>query len=82
MVRNAYTSHKPIAVSTDLREISALLENPRRPKKAEISIFGTTVDIIACREDEHQYWFGPRFIVKLLGRQRFRLMDINKRVDG
>ena len=82
MLRNAFTAHKPIAVCTDLRE-SDILDMPRRPKQEDLSQIGTTADIIACREDEEGSWFhGPRFIVKFLGRQRFRLLEVYKKVNG
>ena len=83
LLRKAFADHKPVAVCTDLRGYSAHGE-VCRPSVEELSIVGTTADIIACKqEEEGSYWFyGPRFIVKLFGRQRFQVMEIYKRTTG
>ena len=56
----------------------------RRPSKEELTILGTTVDIVAFREQDQIQGFhhGPVFIVKFLGRQRFRLLECYRRTDG
>ena len=82
MLRGSFAAHKPIAVCTDLRDYPQYREMPKRPQKSELAVVGTTADIVACKQEEEAYWFGPRFIVKLMGRQRFRLLEIFKRVDG
>ncbi len=69
---------------TDLRGFIAhhYEEAARRPKQCELSIIGTTADIMACKEEDSEWYHGPRFIVKLMGRQRFQLMEIYKRMNG
>ena len=56
----------------------------RRPKKEELTVLGTTVDIVAFREQEQIEGFhhGPVFIVKFLGRQRFRLIECLRKMNG
>ena len=56
----------------------------RRPSKEELTVLGTTVDIVAFREQDQIEGFhhGPVFIVKFLGRQRFRLLECYRRADG
>lgn len=83
MLRRAFADHKPVAVCTDLRGYIAHLDS-HRPRQAELSIVGTTADIVACREeDDDAHWFpGPRFIVKLMGRQRFQVLEVYRRMNG
>ena len=56
----------------------------RRPSKEELTVLGTTVDIVAFREQEQVEGFhhGPVFIVKFLGRQRFRLLECLRKMNG
>ena len=56
----------------------------RRPSKEELTVLGTTVDIVAFREQEQIEGFhhGPVFIVKFLGRQRFRLLECLRKMNG
>ena len=56
----------------------------RRPNKEELTVLGTTVDIVAFREQEQIEGFhhGPVFIVKFLGRQRFRLLECLRKMNG
>ena len=83
LLRKAFTEHKSIAVCTDLRGHVTHHYDNTRPKQSELSIVGTTVDIMACREEDESYWFhGPRFVVKLMGRQRFQIMDVYRRMNG
>ena len=85
MLRHALTTQQPVAVCADLRDRLSLMEDDLqvRPKRNELAAIGTTADIVACREDEEGFWFhGPRFIVKFVGRQRFRLMECYKRTNG
>ena len=67
---------------TDTEKLSAANEWTYECNSTELAVVGTTADIVACKQEEEAYWFGPRFIVKLMGRQRFRLLEIFKRVDG
>ncbi|XP_019855683.1 PREDICTED: protein cereblon-like [Amphimedon queenslandica] len=86
MLREASASRKPIAVCTDMRggEGEGIFGGARRPGREELAEFGTTADIVAFREDEGgSMWFhGPRFVVKLRGRQRFKLLEVNKKMNG
>ena len=86
MLRDASTSRKPIAICTDLRggDGDGIFGGSRRPGQEELAGFGTTADIVAFREDEGgSMWFhGPRFVVKLRGRQRFKLLEVNKKMNG
>jgi cereblon len=83
MLRSAFTSHTPVAVCTDLRDDHHFMDVPQRPSLQDLSPMGTTADIVACREDDDGGWFhGPRFIVKFRGRQRFRLLEVHKKLNG
>lgn len=84
MLRDASTAHKPVAVCTDLREGHTHLSlSSRRPQIQELAPYGTTAEIVACREDEEGAWFhGPKFVVKFKGRQRFKLLEVTKKVNG
>ena len=44
---------------------------------------GTTAEVVGMREGpvDTQYW-GPHLIVKFLGRQRFKLIEILRRANG
>lgn len=83
MLRKAFAEHQPVAVCTDLRGYRAHVESHVRPKQSELSLIGTTADIVACKEDEEDhYYHGPKFVVKLMGRQRFQIMEIYRRMNG
>ena len=83
MLRESLTRHHPVAVATDLRDSARHDDVPVRPTIKELATIGTTADILACREDEEPYWYhGPRFIVKFVGRQRFRILEVFKKTNG
>ena len=83
MLRESLTRHHPVAVATDLRDSTRHDDVPVRPTIKELATIGTTADILACREDEEPYWYhGPRFIVKFVGRQRFRIIEVFKKTNG
>ena len=85
MLRDASTARRPIAVCTDMRGgFNGMFGGSRRPEREELAMFGTTADIVAFREDESGgLWLhGPRFVVKLRGRQRFRLLEVHKKMNG
>lgn len=80
VLRNSSTSNKPVAICTDLRTHFDAL---RRPKLEELATFGTTAEILAFREeDQSEYYYGPCFVVKFLGRQRFRLLELFRKMNG
>ncbi len=47
-----------------------------------MAALGTTAEIVAFREEESEYYYGPCFVVRLLGKQRFRLLKVDRRVNG
>lgn len=54
-----------------------------RPTQRELAEVGTTAEILAFREeDESEYYYGPCFVVKFLGRQRFKLLEVFRRMNG
>ena len=83
MLRDASTRGKPVAVCTDLR-YRHNIDHPHqdRPVQQELSEVGTTAEVVAFKEEEVQYYFGQCFVVKFLGRQRFRLLELKRRVNG
>ena len=81
MLRDASTKNKPVAVCTDLRLRHAPDHRPR-PMQQELSEVGTTAEVVAFREEESQYYYGQCFVVKFLGRQRFKLLELHTRVNG
>lgn len=56
----------------------------RRPNQEELTVLGTTVDIMGFREQERSegYHHGPVFIVRFLGRQRFKLLECYRKLNG
>jgi ATP-dependent Lon protease len=82
MLRDVATRHRPVAIVTDLRSSSQLREMVR-PTKEELSKVGTTAEVVGMRlEGEDYTQWSPFLTVKLFGRQRFRLMEIFRRVNG
>lgn len=79
MLRDASTRGKPVAISTDLRVRHHT--HQERPTQEELAQTGTTAEVVGFKEDEVVF-YGSCFIVKFLGRQRFRLLDLHKRVNG
>ena len=67
-----------------LRDASTRGKHPHqdRPVQQELSEVGTTAEVVAFKEEEVQYYFGQCFVVKFLGRQRFRLLELKRRVNG
>ena len=82
MLRDSSTRGKPVAVCTDLRLRHALDSRQARPTQQELSEIGTTAEVVAFKEEELEYYHGDCFIVKFLGRQRFRLLELHRRVNG
>ena len=79
MLRESLTRHHPVAVATDLRDTLHNADVPLRPTMRELATVGTTADILACREDKEPYWYhGPRFIVKFVGQQQFRILCLRR----
>ncbi|XP_064399494.1 protein cereblon-like isoform X3 [Halichondria panicea] len=81
MLRDASTRKKTVAVCTDLH-LGDRLGGMRRPTQDELAALGTTAEIVAFREEESEYYYGPCFVVRLLGKQRFRLLKVDRRVNG
>lgn len=75
----ASTAKQPVAIVMDKRSQAGYL---RRPQREELAEFGTTAEVLAFREEEEGGGFGPCFVVKLLGRQRFKLLTVLRRVSG
>lgn len=84
MLRDASTRNKPVAVTTDLRaRHDDPFDQQSRPLQQALAQVGTTAEIMALKEEhESPYVFGPCTVVKLLGRQRFRLLDVRRLVAG
>lgn len=83
MLRDASTRGRPVAVCTDLRyRHTPDLSNQVRPTQQELSEVGTTAEVVAFKEEEVRYYYGQCFVVKFLGRQRFRLLELYRRVNG
>jgi Lon protease-like protein len=71
-----------VAVCTDLRYRHATEHAHHvRPTQEELSEVGTTAEVVAFKEEEVSY-YGQCFVVKFLGRQRFRLLELHRRVNG
>jgi len=75
--------NKPVAVCTDLRirHSDHAYQQPR-PLQQELAEVGTTAEVLAFREEESQYYYGQYIVVKFLGRQRFRLLELQRKVNG
>ncbi len=82
MLRDASTRNKPVAICTDLRIRHLASNQLQRPTQEELSKIGTTAEVVAFREEESQYYYGQNFVVKFLGRQRFRLIQLHRKVNG
>ena len=81
MLRDASTRGKSVAICTDLR-LRHAPDHQARPTQQELSQVGTTAEVVAFKEEESQYYYGPCFVVKFLGRQRFKLLELHKKVNG
>ena len=80
MLRGASSSNKPVAICTDLRTHHSQM---RRPNQEELARVGTTAEVVAFREEEESdYYYGPCFVVRFLGRQRFKLLETFRRMNG
>lgn len=83
MLRNASTKQKPIAICTDLRRREMYGDLLRRPTQEELAEYGTTAEIVAFREEaESEYYYGPCFVVKFHGKQRFKLLEVIRKSNG
>ena len=84
VLRDAITRKKPVAIATDLRLRARYSEQLAcRPTKDELAKYGTTAEVVGLREEEQSDWFyAPYLIVKFHGKQRFRLMEVFRRVNG
>ena len=84
MLRDAITKKKPVAIVTDLRLRARHGEHlTRRPTKDELAEYGTTAEVVGLREEEQSDWFyAPFLVVKFHGKQRFRLLEVYRRVNG
>lgn len=86
MLRDASTRGRPVALCTDLRLRHRQQHLGHtyqvRPTQEELSEIGTTAEVVAFKEEESQYFSGQCFIVKFLGRQRYRLLELHRRVNG
>ena len=84
VLRDAITRKKPVAIATDLRLRARYSEElTRRPTKEELAEYGTTAEVVGLREEEQSEWFyAPYLIVKLHGKQRFRLLEVFRRMNG
>lgn len=82
MLRNARTTNKPVALCTLLSTASE--EELAQPHPQELAQVGTTVDVVAFREEVESpgFYYGTCFVVKFQGRQRFRLLESFKRSNG
>ncbi|XP_065897971.1 protein cereblon-like isoform X2 [Dysidea avara] len=77
--------NQPVAICSDLRNFDEDPEQAlRRPNQEELTVLGTTVDIMGFREQEQSegYHHGPVFIVRFLGRQRFKLLECYRKLNG
>ena len=82
MLRDAITRKKPVAIATDLR-LRYGEHLTRRPTKEELAEYGTTAEVMGLREEEQSNWFyAPFLVVKFHGKQRFRLLEVYRRVNG
>ena len=82
MLRDAITRKKPVAIATDLR-LRYGEHLTRRPTKEELAEYGTTAEVMGLREEEQSDWFyAPFLVVKFHGKQRFRLLEVYRRVNG
>ena len=80
MLRGASSNNKPVAICTDLRTHQ---DQMVRPNQKELAPVGTTAEVVAFREeDESEYYYGPCFVVRFLGRQRFKLLETFRRMNG
>lgn len=84
VLRDAITKRKPVAIATDLRLRSRFVEHlGRRPTKDELAEFGTTAEVVGLREeDQSEMFYGPYLVIKFHGKQRFRLLEVFRRVNG
>ena len=84
MLRDACTRGKPVAICTDLRlrYREQHLAHQVRPTQEELSEIGTTAEVVGFKEEESPYFAGQCFIVKFLGRQRYRLLELHRKVNG
>jgi Lon protease-like protein len=84
VLRDAITRKKPVAIATDLRRRAQLGEHlTRRPTKEELAEYGTTAEVLGLREEEESTWYHTSFlVVKFHGRQRFRLLEVYRKVNG
>ena len=88
VLRDAITRKKPVAIATDLRLRARYGDHlTRRPTKEELAEYGTTAEVVGLREEEQEqsdWYYGPfRFlVVKFHGKQRFRLLEVYRRVNG
>ena len=84
VLRDAITRKKPVAIATDLRRRAQYGEHlARRPTKEELAEYGTTAEVVGLREEEEPNWYyTPFLIVKFHGKQRFRLLEVYRRVNG
>ena len=84
MLRDAITRKKPVAIATDLRLRAQYGEHLAcRPMKKELAKYGTTAEVVGLREEEQSDWYYASFlVVKFHGEQRFRLLEVYRRVNG
>ena len=84
VLRDAITRKKPVAIATDLRLRSRYSEDlVRRPTKDELAEYGTTAEVVGLREeDQSDFFYAPVLIVKFHGKQRFRLLEVFRKVNG
>ena len=82
VLRDAITRKKPVAIATDLRRRHGE-HLARRPTKEELAEYGTTAEVVGLREEEQPSWYHTSYlVVKFHGRQRFRLLEVLRRVNG
>ena len=82
VLRDAITRKKPVAIATDLRLRSGRYSD-RRPTKEELAEYGTTAEVVGLREEEQStFFYAPYLVVKFHGKQRFRLLEVFRRVNG
>ena len=83
MLRDASARNKPVAVITDLRDRHGEGYQYRRPILEDLAEVGTTAEIVAFREEEESaHIYVPSIVVKFLGRQRFRLIELHRKING
>ena len=84
VLRDAITRKKPVAIATDLRlRVRYGQHLTRRPTKDELAEYGTTAEVVGLREEEQSDWYyAPFLVVKFHGKQRFRLLEVYRRVNG